>query len=249
MNDTTTATQQRELFHALREESKDVLEIRSYAKKSLNEAMASSGVPAGDLTGLTDKPEGWIPGVEVFHRQVYKQRHRGHFGEFARRDEGVPGQIGMWPTQWAAATMFAGTAKGFHIHPPYIPDGEEVESWFQRLFVEEPNNYALRPYDKEQWDMMFFVTGSADMFLVDERAGMERKLMRFFIDSDESPGRNNVGVVIPPGVAHAIFCESSRDLLMVYGTSTSFKPEFEGRIASEVELCDLPGCWSKYLAG
>ena len=71
--------------------------------------------------------------------------------------------------------MFAGTSKGFHIHPPHIPEGTTPEAWFQRLFVTEPQNYALRPYDQEQWDVMFFIQGICEMFLIDERAGMPRK--------------------------------------------------------------------------
>jgi len=35
---------------------------------------------------------------------------------------------------------------------------------------------------------------------------------------------------------------------MVYGTSTSFQPEFEGRIASEVETAVLPESWARFLA-
>ena len=48
-------------------------------------------------------------------------------------------------------------------------------------------------------------------------------------------------VVIPPGVAHAIRVEGSEDVIMVYGTSTSFRPEFEGRIASEIETARAAG--------
>ena len=58
---------------------------------------------------------------------------------------------------------------------------------------------------------------------------------------------DNVAVVIPPGVAHAIRTESSEDLIMVYGTSTTFRPEFEGRIAADVELAPLPESWQKFL--
>ena len=43
------------------------------------------------------------------------------------------------------------------------------------------------------------------------------------------------GVVVPPGVAHAIRAEGSEDVIMVYGTSTIFHPSSEGRIASEIE--------------
>jgi dTDP-4-dehydrorhamnose 3,5-epimerase-like enzyme len=54
--------------------------------------------------------------------------------------------------------------------------------------------------------------------------------------------------VIPPGVAHAIRAEGSEDVIMVYGTSTTFQPDFEGRIASEVEAADLPESWRKFLS-
>ena len=54
--------------------------------------------------------------------------------------------------------------------------------------------------------------------------------------------------MIPPGVAHAIRVEGSADLVMVYGTSTSFRAEFEGRIASDVENAALPDSWQKFLS-
>jgi dTDP-4-dehydrorhamnose 3,5-epimerase-like enzyme len=189
-----------------------------------------------------------IPGVEVFSRRVFQQRYRGYFGEFARQGQGLLGKIGMWPQQWATALMHAGTSKGFHIHPPHIPAGVTPEDWFQRLFVTEPENYALRPYDLEQWDCMFFISGVAEMFLLDERAGMPQRKMRFFIEGDDMPGPNNVGVVIPAGVAHAIRCASSKDLIMVYGTSTTFVPESEGRIAHGVETALPPADWETYWA-
>jgi hypothetical protein len=34
---------------------------------------------------------------------------------------------------------------------------------------------------------------------------------------------------------------------MIYGTSTIFRPEFEGRIASEIETVPLPDSWQKFL--
>src|ERR1051325_1994581 len=34
---------------------------------------------------------------------------------------------------------------------------------------------------------------------------------------------------------------------MVYGTTTIFHPEFEGRIASEIETAELPESWRKFL--
>ena len=95
---------------------------------------------------------------------------------------------------------------------------------------------------------MFFVQGRAEMILREARAGLPVRTMRFFIDGDEHRGPNNVAVVIPPGVAHAIRVEGSEDLIMVYGTSTSFQAEFEGRIASDVETAALPDSWQKFLS-
>jgi len=143
--------------------------------------------------------------------------------------------------------MFANSAKGFHIHPPSIPADTTAEKWLRRLFVNQPQNYSLRPYDREQWDIMLFLQGRAEIFLRDVRAGLSMRNMRFFVDGDNHRSRNNVGVVIPPGVAHAIRAEGSEDVIMVYGTSTAFQPEFEGRIASEIETADLPESWRKFL--
>jgi dTDP-4-dehydrorhamnose 3,5-epimerase-like enzyme len=227
------------------------LVTRDYSAGSLAQQVASSGVEAGKLLAARDSAElreVWIPGVEMFARTIYPQRHRGYFGEFARRDEGVLAQIGFWPAQWATARMFAGTAKGFHIHPPHIPAGEDAAAWLRRLFVEEAENYSLRRYSEEQWDVMFIVQGVAEMFLRDSRAGMPPRTMRFLVDGDDHRGSNNIAVVIPPGVAHALRVEGSADVVMVYGTSTSFRPEFEGRIASDVETQQLPESWAGFLA-
>lgn len=188
-----------------------------------------------------------IPGVEFLPRKIFAQDGRGYFGEMARTSEGRLAQIGLMPRQWATARMFAGTAKGFHIHPPAIPADTDPAAWFQKLFVSEPKNYAARPYGDEQWDVMFFVQGRAQMFLVDERAGMERREMQFFIDGDDTPGTRNVGVIIPPGVAHAVRSACSTDLIMVYGTSTVFEPLSEGRIASGMEKFALPAEWHQYM--
>ncbi len=42
--------------------------------------------------------------------------------------------------------------------------------------------------------------------------------------------------------------EGSEDVIIVYGTSTTFQPEFEGRIASEIETAELPESWRKFLS-
>src|SRR5205823_2169861 len=239
------------LWSGLDDRARKSLVSREYKTASLAQRLADSGVDAGELTAPRIKTElrkTWIPGVEIFSRTIHPQRHRGSFGELSRESEGALGKIGLRPRQWSAARMFANTAKGFHIHPPSIPEGTAADKWLRRLFVNQPQNYSLRPYDREQWDVMFFLQGHAEMFLRDVRAGLPVRNMRLFVDGDNHRSRNNVGVVIPPGVAHAIRAEGSEDVIMVYGTSTTFQPEFEGRIASEVEAADLPESWRKFLS-
>ena len=240
------------LWVGLNTAAQAALAARDYQAGSFSQRLAHSGVDAGELAADDRrKPEikkTWIPGVEIFSRTIYSQRHRGAFGEFVRRDEGILGKIGFWPKQWATARMFARSAKGFHIHPPRIPSETTAQKWLRRLFVTEPSNYTLRRYDEEQWDVMFFVQGRAEMILRDVRAGLPTRTMKFFVDGDNHRGRNNVGIVVPPGVAHAIRVEGSEDVIMIYGTSTIFHPEFEGRIASEIENAELPDSWQKFLS-
>lgn len=238
-------------WQALAPEVRQELVERDYSAPSLGQRIAETGIEAGQLANADRADpavaQAWIPGVEIFARTIHPQRHRGLFGEFARREEGTLAQIGLWPQQWAAARMYAQTAKGFHIHPPSVPAETSPNEWFQRLFVQEAENFSLRRYEEEQWDVMFFVQGRAEMILREARAGLPVRTMRLFIDGDDQRGPNNAGVVIPAGVAHAIRVEGSVDLIMVYGTSTSFQTEFEGRIASEVETAQLPESWQKFL--
>ena len=241
----------KDLWVGLNERARKALSARNYKSGTLAQRLAESGVDAGELTGGPGKTElkrVWIPGVEIFSREIHPQRHRGSFGELAREGQGILGKIKLSPRQWSAARMFANSAKGFHIHPPSIPADTTAEKWLRRLFVTQSQDYSLRPYDREQWDIMFFLQGRAEMFLRDVRAGLPARSMRFFVDGDNHRSRNNVGVVIPPGVAHAIRAEGSEDLIMVYGTSTTFQPQLEGRIASEVESAQLPESWRKFLA-
>ena len=232
--------------------AQNVLTGRDYRTASFSEELAQRGVDAGELVAADKNQreinQAWIPGVEIFARKIYPQRHRGFFGEFVRREEGILARIGLWPKQWSAARMFASTAKGFHVHPPTVPEGNAAADWLRRLFVDEPENYSLRRYDEEQWDVMFFLQGRVEMILCDIRAGFPRRVMRLFVDGDNYRGNNNVGVVIPPGVAHAIRVEGAEDVIMVYGTSTIFHPEFEGRIASAIETAELPETWRKFLS-
>lgn len=240
------------LWQGLEPKARESLQTRDYAKADLATRLATTGVEAGELATEKAGPKAglepaWIPGVEIFHRPVYQQRHRGWFAEFSRKNEGRLHDIGLWPQQWATATMFANTAKGFHIHPPSIPEGTSATDWFQKLYADESQSYDERPYEKEQWDAMFFVQGTIEFLLVEERVGMPRRVMRFIIEGDNRPGASNIGLVIPAGVAHALRCAGSQDVIMVYGTSTSFEPTFEGRIASDVEECTLPEDWQAYI--
>ena len=71
--------------------------------------------------------------------------------------------------------------------------------------------------------------------------------MRFTISGDSKPGNYNAAVVIPPGVGHALRSIGNEDLIMVYGTSTTFNPDWEGRIGSVIENAPLPPDWADYL--
>ena len=168
-------------WRGLRDEARAILETRDYSQASPAERLATAGLPAGEVAekrGDLEAAGAWIPGVEVFPRRIFAQNHRGFFGEFAREGEGVLGAIKMWPKQWATARMYAGTAKGFHIHPPHIPDGEDPAAWFQNLFAPGAD-VGQRPYAREQWDAMFFIQGIAEMLLVDEpTASLDPKTSR-----------------------------------------------------------------------
>lgn len=236
-------------WQGLKPGAKAALSQRNYAAGSLLERLKGGGVAAGELMAAdrASLSAGWIPGVEFVPRRVFRQKHRGFFGEFGREGEGVLGALGIWPKQWATARMFAGTAKGFHIHPPHIPEGKEAAAWFDHLFGEKPAPVAERPYHLEQWDVMFFVQGNVEMLLVDERMGLERRTMRFLMEGDDSGGATHCGVIIPAGVAHALLVEGSDDAIMVYGTTTRFDPNAEGRIADSIERAPLPADWQAYL--
>ena len=235
------------LWRGLRTDARQTLSTRNYFAGSLAERLGLGGVDAAQTVSASRKElaSAWIPGVKIFARSIYPQRHRGLFGEFVRKGEGALAKSKLWPKQWSTARMFAHTAKGFHVHPPFVPEGKDPAKWMQQLFGEKPS--ALPDYDREQWDMMFFVQGRVELILREARAGLPARTMRLFIDGDNYRSANNVGVVIPPGVAHAVRVEGNEDAIMVYGTSTVFHPEFEGRIGSDIEAAQLPEEWETFL--
>src|ERR1044071_49549 len=130
------------LWQGIHPAAQNALTSRNYRTGSFAQELALRGVDAGELVAADrnkgEIQEAWIPGVEVFLRSIYPQRHRGFFGEFVRRDEGILARVGLWPKQWSAARMFASTAKGFHVHPPSIPKDTVATDWLRRLFVEQP---------------------------------------------------------------------------------------------------------------
>ncbi|MEY5019789.1 MAG: hypothetical protein RLZ22_877 [Verrucomicrobiota bacterium] len=224
------------------------METRNYASPNLLKRVSGDGIGVIEaISGREQLTDAWIPGVEVIPRKVYPQKGRGHFSELARMDDGVLSKIGLTPSQWASALMHRDSAKGFHIHPPYLPDDIDPADWFRQLYIEHPDDYSRRPYGLEQWDVMFFLTGVGEMILVDERDGMTRRVMRLIISGDTRSGPDTGGVVIPPGVGHAIRSIGAEDLITVYGTSTSFNPQWEGRIATRVEDAALPDDWIDHL--
>jgi len=235
------------LWQGLNSEARARLETRSYASPDFLTCLSQTGLGAGQvIEARGELSEGWIPGVEVFPRRVFRQKGRGYLSELARTSEGVLHELGLSPQQWASALMHRNTAKGFHIHPPHIPDDVDPEQWFQKLYGGDEGSFGERPYQLEQWDVMFFLMGICEIFLVDERAGMPRRTMRFTVAGDSRPGADNAAVVIPPGVAHALRSIGNEDLMMTYGTSTVFNPEWEGRIASGIESCSIPPDWQEY---
>ena len=77
--------------------AQNALTPRDYRTASFAQELAQRGVDAGELVaadkGQREIKEAWIPGVEIFARKIHPQRHRGCFGEFVRRDEGILARI------------------------------------------------------------------------------------------------------------------------------------------------------------
>src|ERR1044071_4323350 len=91
------------LWHGIDSSVQDALTPRDYRTASFAQELALRGVDAGEAVAA-DKNQreikgAWIPGVEIFARKIYPQRHRGCFGEFVRRDDGILARIGLWPKQ------------------------------------------------------------------------------------------------------------------------------------------------------
>src|SRR5438093_13078530 len=94
---------EKKLWAGLSGAARKALAARDYKVGSLAQRLARSGVDAGELAAADRrKPEIksiWIPGVEIFARAMYPQRHRGGFGGFVRHVEGIVAKIAFSPTQ------------------------------------------------------------------------------------------------------------------------------------------------------
>ena len=80
----------KKLWQGLADDAQDALVMRDYGARNFSQQLAEVGIDAGKLVTADRKSsevsDAWIPGVEVFSRTVFSQRHRGVFGEFVRRD-------------------------------------------------------------------------------------------------------------------------------------------------------------------
>ena len=89
------------LWQGIDRGARDRLNTRDYRTASFTQELSQQGLDAGELAAANRSQreinDAWIPGVEIFARKVYPQRHRGLFGEFVRRDEGILARIGLWP--------------------------------------------------------------------------------------------------------------------------------------------------------
>src|SRR5207244_7985151 len=104
----------KDLWLGLNERTRKALSPRDYKSGSVAQRIAASGVDAAELTagrGKAELKKVWIPGVEIFSREIHPQRHRGSFGELAREEQGVIGKIKLWTSEWSAERMFADRAR------------------------------------------------------------------------------------------------------------------------------------------
>src|SRR5438270_11263277 len=69
------------LWQGIDRAAQDALSVRNYRSASFAQELAQRGVDAGELVAADrnqrEIKEVWIPGVEIFARKVYPQRHVG----------------------------------------------------------------------------------------------------------------------------------------------------------------------------
>ena len=108
------------------------------------------------------------------------------------------------PTQWSAARMFSGTAKGFsrasaEHSRKYRCSGIGCADWY----IDEPDNYSVR-YAQRAMGRDVFIQGRVEIIPDDIRAGLPRRVMRSLWMATIIAAITMSASYIPPGVAHAI---------------------------------------------
>jgi hypothetical protein len=76
------------LWRGLNAQARAALATRDYAVGDLAVKLCDGRAEAREVISGVIPSELAIPGVEVFHRRVFQQRHRGYFAEFAREGDG-----------------------------------------------------------------------------------------------------------------------------------------------------------------
>ena len=95
---------------------------------------------------------------------------------------------------------------------------------------------------------MFFLQGRVEMILCDVRARFAAARHAILHRWRQSSRQQQCGSGrFHPASRTRFASKGAEDVIMVYGTSTIFHPEFEGRIASEIESAELPESWQKFL--
>jgi hypothetical protein len=99
------------------------LSTRDYRAPALAKRLAGGGVEAGQIVSANRRSLAavWIPGVEISRAPSMCNGSVDCSENWPAGMKGVLGSLKFWPKQWATARMFANTAKGFHVHPPFVP--------------------------------------------------------------------------------------------------------------------------------
>jgi len=61
----------------------------------------------------------------------------------------------------SCSDVFGNCQGAFHVHPPSIPENNDAVDWLRRLYIDEPDNYSVRSYDKEHMGRDVFLFRAA----------------------------------------------------------------------------------------
>ena len=145
-----------------------------------NASPPPASTPAKRSPNAREIGDAWIPGVEIFPRRDLSAAAPRLLRRIrARRAKACSGRSASGRSNGPPRASSPARPKASTFTRRTSPPAPTPEAWFRRLFIDEPANYALRPYDREQWDAMFFLQGNVEMILVDERAGLPRRRHAF----------------------------------------------------------------------